>query len=413
MKSILTCITVSSLFMATAIAQPPRYTVYDLGVLPGGASSSANYLGDSRLIAGNAADAHGTQQAVFWWGPFMMNMGTPGLNSGIFGVNSGVQASVQTEISTKDPNHENFCGYGTDLECVAALYYRSVLTPLPTLGGNNATVGNINSKGEIAGAAETSTRDPDCPPTPLPGGTGPLVLDYEAAVWGPKPGDVRELKPLTGDTVGIALWINDRSQAVGASGTCANSALPPVAYGAHAVLWDADGTAHDLGNLGSTVINMALSINNQGQVAGVSALNDHAMPGNGTHAFLWTSQTGMRDLGAVSDDAASVGTMINDAGDVVGVSFDSGGNPRAFLWHDGTMSDLNDLAVGTPPLYLLFSTAINAHGEISGFGVTEKGDLHGFLAVPISDFEAHDSAPAARPVLSGDARKLLYRLVGR
>ena len=382
MKSLLTSIAAGSLLAALAAAQPSRYSVIDLGTLVGGTSSSyANYLNDNRLVAGSAAAADGTQQAVLWGGPFRMDIGTPGLNSGIFGVNLSGQASINAEISTKDPLNENFCAFGTGLECESFVWQRGVLTQLPTLGGNNATIGNINSKGEIPGAAETKVLDPACPTAVTVAGTGPQYYDYEAVVWGPAPGAIRQLQPLPGDTVGIALWINDNSQAVGASGTCDNTVLPPLTLGPHAVMWDADGTPRDLGNLGSKVINMALSINNHGQVTGVSSVNDQATPAQGHHAFLWASATGMQDLGALPGDVATVGSMINDAGDVVGQSMDANGNPRAFLWHNGVMSDLNDLAAGSS-LYLLFATAINSHGEVSGFGATAKGDVHGFLAIP-------------------------------
>ena len=111
-----------------------------------------------------------------------------------------------------------------------------------------------------------------------PNGTGPQVLDYEGVVWGPRPGQMRKLKPLPGDTVSIATWINDNGQAVGASGTCGNSENSPVAYGAHAVLWDAIGNPRNLGNVGSTAVNAGLSINNRGEVAGASSPTDQRHP---------------------------------------------------------------------------------------------------------------------------------------
>ena len=87
-----------------------------------------------------------------------------------------------------------------------------------------------------------------------------------------------------------------------------------------------------------------------------------------------------------------------------------------YLWHDGVMSGLNDLVAGNPPLFLLFAKAINTRGEISGFGVTEKGDVHGFLAAPISGTpfacDVASPGPHARPALSDDARKLLQSLTG-
>ena len=121
------------------------------------------------------------------------------------------------------------------------LWQNGVMTPLPTLGGYNAELGSINNRGEMAGCAENSTRDPKCPPGPAANGIGPQVLDYEAVIWGPGPGRSANSSPLAGDTVGAAFVVNDKGQAVGMSGTCANNQLPPVAAGAHAVLWEADG----------------------------------------------------------------------------------------------------------------------------------------------------------------------------
>lgn len=367
---------------ADTSGQTPAYYVIDLGALVRGGSSMAFTLDDNRLVGGSASLADGTQQAVLWGGPVLINLGTPGLNSGVYGVNAGGQIAISTEIAQKDANSENFCAYGTAQACVAALWQRGLMTALPTLGGPNATIGGINDRGEIAGAAETNVRDPSCPGTLAPGGNGPQLLSYQAVIWGPKTTDIRILKPLPGDTVGMALWINNGGQAVGGSGTCATSSLPPISYGSHAVMWDADGTPHDLGNLGSKVINMALAISNAGNVVGVSAVTDKATPGNGVHAFTWTAKGAMKDLGVLPGDAGSIGLSVNDAGDAVGTSQDSDGNPRAFLWHAGAMFDLNALSAGASDLYLLFAEAINSRAEIVGFGATETGDLHGFLAIP-------------------------------
>jgi hypothetical protein len=48
------------------------------------------------------------------------------------------------------------------------------------------------------------------------------------------------------------------------------------------------------------------------------------------------------------------------------------------------MQDLNELVVGGAPLFLLFGPFINNNGEIAGFGVTEHGDVHAFLASPVA-----------------------------
>jgi probable HAF family extracellular repeat protein len=268
-----------------------------------------------------------------------------------------------------------------------------VTTPLPTLGGTNASFGTINNLGAVSGYAENNHRDPDCRPGIAINGTGPQVLDYKPVIWGPKLDKIRQLDLLPGDTVGIALGLNDLGQAVGTTGTCANSLIAPFVAGPHAVLWDSDGSVHNLGNLGGTVNNallgsgtVAFAINNRGQVTGLSDLpGDHAF-----HPFLWTRQSGIVDLGVLPGDLVGAGLGMNNLGDVVGASITApglaSGNPRAFLWHDGHMSDLNTLIPANSPMYLLTASSINDLGQIAGFGVVtsgpDAGAIHGFLATP-------------------------------
>jgi probable HAF family extracellular repeat protein len=408
---------------AELYALPPTYTITDLGTLPGGTSSQANFVSDHGLIAGLASSADGTHNhAVVWYNGQIGDISLPGLGglgSSAWGLNEMGQVIGGGHSSTLDPNNENFCGAGSPavavLICLPFLWQNGVMTALPTLGGPNGGVGQINNRGEVAGIAETGTKDKNCPPGVSISGTGPQVLDFEAVIWGPQPGQIRQLNPLPGDTVGMALWINDNGQAVGASGTCANSALPPLAFGSHAVLWEADGSVTDLGNLGGAVANIGLAINNQGQVVGASSLNDQATPFESNDAFLWTRETGMRDLGTLPGDVNSVGLGINDRGEVVGQSGDADGNSRGFLYENGVMYDLNTLIPAGSPLFVLFASAINSSGEIVGFGMTKAGDMHAFLATPTSGEDVSGSfSSAAQGVtspmaLSEDARKTLQQ----
>ena len=77
---------------------------------------------------------------------------------------------------------------------------------------------------------------------------------------------------------------------------------------------------------------------------------------------------------------------MNERGEMVGASFGAAGpnkgHPRAFLWRNGMMTDLNDLIPANASLHLLIAFGINDAGEIVGFGVTNPGDLHAFLATP-------------------------------
>jgi probable HAF family extracellular repeat protein len=93
---------------------------------------------------------------------------------------------------------------------------------------------------------------------------------------------------------------------------------------------------------------------------------------------------------------------------VVGVSLDANFNPRAFLWEDGAMTDLNTLVVGDSPLYLLTACSINSRGEITGLGLTSTGEIHTYLATPthrVATSESTSRGVIGRRILSDDARK--------
>ena len=381
-----------------------HYIVTDLGTLEGGTFSQPFFINRYGLVSGSSNLPDGNQHATLWLEELKVDIGAPGLggpNSIAFGDNEGFQSAGEAEISASDPNGEDFCGFGTHLICLPFLWQDGGMIQLPTLDGNNGVAMAISNRGEVAGFAENSTPDPGCP--------APQVLHFKPVVW--EKGVIHKLPTFGGDPDGVAQEINDNGEVVGGSGTCATFNtnflynLVPV----HALLWE-KGKATDLGNLGGTTGqaggNIALDINNQGQVVGNSDL-----PGDTTfHAFLWTRRTGMQDLGTLSGDVASLSISINDAGSVVGASLDANFNLRAFLWEKSVMTDLNTLIVGNSPLYLLSGCSINSRGEITGLGLTSTGEIHTYLATPTHGVATSESASQggiSRRVLSDDARKLL------
>ena len=362
----------------------PHYAVTDLGTLQGGTFSQPFFINKSGMVAGSSTNSAGSQNAVLWFKGNMTDIGTPGLggtNSIAFAVNEGGAAAGEAENSISDPNGEDFCGFGTHVICLPFVWENNVMTPLPTLGGSNGAANLVNNLGQIAGTAENATTDPECP--------APQVLHFKPVYW--ENGKIHELPTHRGDPDGIAFAVNDHGQIVGGSGTCTtfNPNFLDSLLSRHALLWQ-KGRLTDLGSLGGKTGkaggNLAVDLNNRGEVVGFSDL-----AGDTTfHAFRWTQVTGMLDLGTVQGDVASSAISINERSVVVGLSIAANGNTRAVVWHKGVPSDLNTLVEGNSPLYLLTGCSINSRGEITGLGATSTGEIHTYLAVPVH----HDESSA-------------------
>src|SRR5258708_17991393 len=100
MKTILNSIAPCILLAALALAQPPRYTVTDLGTLPGGTLSQATFVSNNGLVTGLSTVPDGTQHAVLWYKGRIIDIAKPGLggpNSGAFGVYQSGHVEVQAE----------------------------------------------------------------------------------------------------------------------------------------------------------------------------------------------------------------------------------------------------------------------------------------------------------------------------
>jgi len=361
----------------------PRYVVRDLGVLGQGTNSSGFDMNGIGWVGGSSNLTPGGPQHAFLWyggGP-LQDLGTlGGPNSAADGPNLLGEAPVISEISKRDPNGEDFCGFGTHLQCRGAMWRFGELTALRILsGGHNAVPISINNLGEAVGWAESGVSDPTCAiATPF------QVERFQAVIWDPN-GEIHQLTPLKtkGDTVAFAFGINDRGQAVGSSGICSTQGLPPAyVTGLHAVLWERDGSPRYLGTLGdanNTMFNAAGSINDLGEVAGTSQFTDGTI-----HSFIWTEATGMQDLGTLPGAFATIAPCchtINNRGEVVGFSIDGNGS-TAFLWIDGVIRDLNTLIPADSPLHLLSAESMNDAGEITGQACVMPAckELHAYRA---------------------------------
>jgi probable HAF family extracellular repeat protein len=398
--------------------KPTHYTVIKLGNPLGGTASAAQGINNRGWVDGDSSlTGDATEHAVLWRNGKVTDLGTlGGLNSSGGPVNDAGVIAGWAQTSTVDPLGEN---WGLEFGCTPSggscqgyknlvlgfLWKNDVMTALPTLGGNNSLTSftqGANSRGQVVGLAENATQDPTC--------MAPQVFDWEAVIWGPRVGEIHELRPYPGDSVGAAWGINDNGEAVGGSGICA---LPSTADIVHAVLWQ-EGSLTDLGSLGGVTNNFAFAINNRGQIVGQSDL-----PGDATwHAFLWTKENRMQDLGTLPGDFSSVAYGINNKGQVVLDSCDVNFNCRVALWQEGVMTDLNTL---TPlgSLYLVSPFAINDRGEIAGLGCVisngacSSGQL-ALLAIPCDDEGECEagSSPSQKIILPDNVRQQLRQRQG-
>jgi len=405
----------------TSPSNPSHYTITDLGTF-GGTYSYGYGLNETGVVSGGAATPNETdgvaEKGFLWFRKKLIKVGNlggsacPDCSSEAGGPNVFGSSAIISETPKPAFMNEDFCGFGTHRQCLAAVWFDGFLKALPNLkGGHNGQAYWINNWGQLAGFSENGVMDSTC------ASSVPFqVLQFEPVVWDPL-GNVRELKPLPGDTVGFAFGINDLGQAVGASGLCSNTSIPPVAPGApHAVLWERDGTPTDLGSLHGQDLNVATSINNLGQVAGVSLAADGTK-----HSFFWTKSNGMTDLGTMANAIATVAPCchtLNNKGQITGFWIDDQFNMSAYLWQNGVMTDLNTLISADSGWYLLNSAGINDAGQIAGFGVNPQGEVHAFLATPCSKScgdQAEGSVPTTRrmPTVPDSIRRFISQQVAK
>lgn len=375
---------------ATLSTPTVSYHVVKLSASLGGTQSRGMAINGQGLVAGWSNRSDGTRHAALWRAGTITDLLTlggpnstvpwPGLDDE--GMVVGISNTGDVDPLDEDWSCElgGFLPQTTNLICRGFVWQGGAMRELPTLGGNHGFATAVNNRSEIVGWAETPVHDPTC--------TEKQVLQFRAALWEVKSGSTgkikpSELPPLPGDSASAATAINDAGQVVGISGDCDQAVGRFSAR--HAVLWDRNHKPVEIPNLGGVTWHTPMDINGTGDVVGFSN-----PPGPGdpdgefiAHAFLWTSGAPTAtDIGMLAGDGFSEAFAINSQRQVVGVSFGGANGARAFLWQDGTMTDLNDLADIAPDV-LISAQDINDAGQITGRlldGVT--GEVLAFVATP-------------------------------
>lgn len=322
----------------------------DLGVLPGGYNSFAQWISGNGTVVG--ASENGSIDPVTAWPEIravLWRNGQPkdlrtfgGYESSALGVN----------------NRAHVVGFATDSANNARAFLwteNQGLQDLGTLGACCAIAGSINESDQVAG--ESATCD---------------TCNQDVFFW--EHGKMYHV-PDFGGSISTHSALNNRGQVVGGSN------LPGDLYG-HAFVWDKKSGIRDLGLLPGGLSAGTRWINDAGQIVGLSGLDQDQL----FHAVLWDH--GITDLGTVDGDQCSVAEYINTEGQVVGGTFDcnTAGFLHAFLWESGRpMVDLNTLVPPNSDLLLIGALSINDRGEIAGQGLTSAGDNHPFLLIPCDE----------------------------
>ena len=243
------------------------------------------------------------------------------------------------------------------------------ITKLPTLGGHQSAANAINDHNQVVGAALNTIPDPYASAiTESFVIFAPAATQARATLW--QNGVVHDLGTLGGNDA-VAMLVNNQPQVAGISYTGRNpnpgSGIPTI----DPFLWD-QGRIRDLGRSGR-YFGFPNWLNNLGQVVGQSNLT-----GDETfHPFLSTRGRPMRDLGTLGGKSG-MAFWINDAGEVVGEADLPGSGTQAhdaFLWRRGVMTDLG--TVDNDPCSR--ATSINSQGQIVGASTNCTEYLHGFL----------------------------------
>jgi probable HAF family extracellular repeat protein len=320
-----------------------QITATDLGLLPGGASSSAHAINNRGEIAGLANDNSWTLHLPIW----DANTGT-------------IIAMAQLDPgSTAIPEHRNDRGEMVGTDCIGGCgrLYRGVFwnaagesVGLPGFPGTDLLYGSthvmahgINNLGHVVGSAKdgTSTR-----PT-------------HAVLWqnvGAPPLDLGFLGRSAYVDYSEAFGINDFGHVVGIS------AVGTLTRG---FLWR-NGQMIDLGASSGQVVSEAKALNNNGLIVGKSNI----------YPVTWTyevanpaSTPSIRQLPIPTGFFAAQPTAVNDSGDVAGYAGSPNIDAHAVLWRNGRAIDLGIWPGG----HYSVATGINNLGQIVGTG-TVAGD---------------------------------------
>ncbi len=331
----------------TAQTAPALYTLEIIEPLEGDASTSASEIANGGWVAGTSSNAEGNgARAILYRDGVVRDR------------SNGLELSYGTAVNKS----AQLAGYHFVYpERTAAVWDGSEMIDLPSLGSPDSIANGINDDGVVVGASKATE-----------------VGEFFACKWMDG-----EIVPLA--TPGVrssASAINKKGEIVGSAETVDRVDLQV------ATLWIGEELIF-LGTLGGAN-SAALSINDRGQIVGVSLLSgDVALGNEGSHAFLWEAGV-MTDLGTFPGGAFSLALDINNDSLIVGQSQNPDPNRDesrgriAVLWANGEIINLNDRIRDDGGWTLISAVSIDDAGQIAG--VASDGErTRGYVLTPVEE----------------------------
>ena len=360
--------------IALALSSPfsprpaPRYTVTDLGVLPGSLESWAMTVNSSGDVAGSVRLLGSrSEQAFVYHGSAMIRLGALPGASGSTARGINVHGAVTGTVNLLGAHH-------------AFLSNQGKMRDIGTLPGFHGSEGvDINDRGEVAGMAAVPS---------LPGLTHEHAFIY-------RHGQMTDI----GTPPGCS---ESQAASISAAGLIVGQGLAGPGQIARPCPFVYDSRTRTMTILPVPALyraGWAYRANGRGQVIGSVWL-----PNNSYRAVFWQGG-GVTELGNLPGFQGSVGMGLNNRGEAVGSSFGEGGplksflrghvgggsalrryldqpSEHAFVYRAGKMQDLNDLIPAGAGWTLEDARAINDRGQIVGIGL-HRGQIRGFLLTPL------------------------------
>lgn len=340
-------IMVLSILSSCAVGQ--TFKVIDLGLLPGETASASIGMNNRGQIVGCSDDST----------DYFPCAGVPG-HAVLWDSVNGLQdlgTLPGDTIAGADAINESgkVVGYSENAQGISRAFSwtaNSGMIALPALpGGTNSGASAINAGGIIVGYSDFKNSNGS----------------YDAVAWTPD-GQVHDLGALPGFPGTQANGINSTGRIAGNA-----SGGTPIVVG---LVWTIQNGVKILPSLIPNGASVTFAMNQSGVIAG----NADA-PSGDRHPVLWTPAGVVHDLGTLSGGSGTA-FQLNDLNVVVGYSTLSSGDRHAFVWSKLLgIRDLNDFTPLNSGWVLVWASAINNRGEITGWG-TINGEDHAYLLVP-------------------------------